>query len=92
MYLRLTRGRFDPTRSDDVIELVPDIVAAIRALPGVQDVRVGIDRASGRTVSLTTLETLEQAQYSRDRLGPSLARLQALGWEAESPEIYEATT
>ena len=91
MYLRLTRDRFDPARYDDVIQIVPDVVAAIRALPGVQDIRVGVDRATGRTLSLTTLETLEHAQFSRDRLGPSLARLQALGWEPELPEIYEAT-
>jgi hypothetical protein len=50
MYLRLTRGRFDPARYDTVVPLVPAITAALRALPGVQDVRVGIDRATGRTL------------------------------------------
>jgi hypothetical protein len=91
MYLRLTHGRFDPARYDDVIQIIPDILAAIRALPVVQDVRVGVDRATGRTLSLTTLETLEHAQFSRDRLSPSLARLRSLRWEPEAPEIYEAT-
>ena len=90
MYLRLTRGRFDPARYDEVVPLVPAITAALRVLPGVQDARVGIDRATGRTLSLTSFETLDQAQCSRDRLGPVLQPLQELGWEAEAPEIYEA--
>ena len=91
MFLRLTRGRFDPARYDEVVPLVPAVIAALRALPGVQDVRVGIDRTSGRTLSLMTLDTLEHAQFSRHRLGPTLAPLEALGWEPEAPEIYEAT-
>jgi hypothetical protein len=90
MYLRLTRGRFDPARYDAVVPLVPAITAALRVVPGVQDVRIGIDRTSGRTLSLTSFETLEHAQFSRDRLGPVLQGLQDLGWEAEAPEIYEA--
>jgi hypothetical protein len=90
MYLRLTRGRFDPARYDAVVPLVPAITAALRALPGLRDVHVGIDRVRGRTLSLTTFATLERAQFSRDRLGPVLEPLQALGWESEVPEIYEA--
>lgn len=38
MQLRLTRGRFDPARYDDVMRAVPDITAAIRALPEVQGI------------------------------------------------------
>ena len=91
MYFRLTRGRFDPARYDAVMPLVPAVTAALRGLPGVQDVRVGIDRATGRTLSLTSFETLEDAQFSRDRLRPVLQPLQELGWEPEAPEIYEAT-
>jgi hypothetical protein len=90
MYLRLTRGRFDPAHYDAVVPLVPAITAALRVVPGVQDVRIGIDRSSGRTLSLTSFDTLEQAQFSRDRIGPVLQPLRELGWEAEAPEIYEA--
>ena len=90
MYLRLTRGRFDSARYDDVIPIVPAITAALRALPGVQDVRVGIDRTTGHTLSLTSFDTQEHAQFPRERLSAVLAPLQALGWEAEAPEIYEA--
>jgi hypothetical protein len=91
MFLRLTRGRFDPARYDAVVPLVPAVTAALQTLPGVQHVHVGIDRATGRTLALTSFDTLEHAQFSRDRLGSVLQPLQALGWEAEAPEIYEAT-
>ena len=91
MYLRLTRGRLEPARYDAVVPLVPAITAALRALPGVQDVHVGIDRATGRTLSLTSFDTFEHAQFSRERLSSVLAPLQAIGWEPEAPEIYEAT-
>jgi hypothetical protein len=90
MYLRLTRGHFDPVHYDDVSQQVPGITAALRALPGVQDVRVGIDRSTGRTLSLTSFDTVEHAQFSRERLSSVLAPFQALGWEPEAPEIYEA--
>jgi hypothetical protein len=91
MYLRLTRGRFDPARYDEVIAAVPDITAAIRALPGVQDVRIGIDRATGRTLSLSTFDTQGHARFARERLGAAIDRMLALGWQPEAPELYEAT-
>jgi hypothetical protein len=91
MYLRLTRGHVNLAHVDEAITMIPDIVAAIRALPGVQDVRVGIDHETGRTLSLITLDTLEHAQFPRERLGPAFDRLLALGWGPEAPEIYEAT-
>lgn len=90
MYLRLTRSHVDPVHAEAVAQHVPGITAALRALPGVQDVQVGIDRATGRTLSLTSFETAEHAPFSRERLSTVLAPLQALGWEPVAPEIYEA--
>jgi hypothetical protein len=89
MYLRLTRGRFDPANYDSMMQVVPEVAAAIRGLPGVQQVQIGIDRENGRTLSLITLDSLEHARFSRDSLGPSLERLRALGWIADDPEIYD---
>ena len=36
MFLRLTRGRFDPACHDEVVPVLPDMVTAICGLPGVQ--------------------------------------------------------
>ena len=41
MYFRLTRGQFDPARNDAIRRVIPDVITAIRALPGVQNVQVG---------------------------------------------------
>ncbi|MEA2514612.1 MAG: hypothetical protein QOF33_1112 [Thermomicrobiales bacterium] len=89
MYLRVTRGRTDPANADAVAQAVPAILAAIRQLPGCQDVRTGIDRASGRTVAVSSFDTLEHAQFTRETIGEPLQRLVAAGWQPEAPEIYE---
>ena len=89
MYLRVTRGRWDPAKHDELVRLVPAALAAIRKLPGCQDARNGVERSTGRTVSVSTFDTLEHAQFSRESLGEPLARLQAAGWQGEAPEIYE---
>lgn len=89
MYLRVTRGHWDPAKHDELARLVPEAIAAIQRLPGCQDVRNGVERSTGRTVTVSSFDTMEQAQFSRDSLGEALARLQAAGWQGEAPEIYE---
>jgi quinol monooxygenase YgiN len=89
MYLRVTRGRWDPAKHDEFVHLVPAAIAAIRKLPGCQDARNGVERSTGRTVTVSTFDTQEHAQFSRESLGEPLARLQAAGWQGEAPEIYE---
>ena len=89
MYLRVSHGRWDPARHDELARLVPEVRAAIQRLPGCQDVRNGVERSTGRTVTAATFDTLEHAHFSRDSLGEPLARLQAAGWQGEAPEIYE---
>jgi len=89
MYLRVTRGRVDPAKSEEAIRLVPAIMAAIQQLPGCRGAQSGVDRATGNSISISTFETLDQAQFSRDRLSEAIAPLLALGWQGEAPEIYE---
>jgi hypothetical protein len=91
MYLRVTRGRLDPAKSDEAARLVPAIVAAMQQLPGCQGVHVGVDRATGKSIAVSSFETQEQAQFPRERLSDALAPLMAIGWQAEAPEIYEQT-
>jgi quinol monooxygenase YgiN len=90
MYLLVTRGRWDPAKHDEFAHLVPAAIAAIRKLPGCQDARNGVERSTGRTVTVSTFDTQEHAQFSRESLGEPLARLQAAGWQGEAPEIYES--
>jgi hypothetical protein len=90
MFLRLTRGHVDPAHADELVRAMPGVVAAIRQLPGMIGIQVGLDRGTGRSVSLITFERLEDARFSRDQLGAGLDPLYALGWTAEEPEIFEA--
>ncbi len=89
MYVRTTHGHTDPAKYDEVSRLVPDIRAAIQQLPGCQGVQVGIDRATGDTVSVSTFDTLEHAQFNRDILAEQMSGLQAAGWQGDAPQIYE---
>jgi hypothetical protein len=95
MYMRVTRGRFaDPTRMDEAVRQVgQDIAAAIGRQPGYQSFTGGIDRASGRTITVSTWDTEEHARWSpADVLGDLVSKLQALGVQTDPPEIFEVTT
>jgi hypothetical protein len=92
MYLRITRGGFDPVASDAVAALVPAIEAALAAMPGHDHTHTGIDRANGRGVTVTTWDTEAHARFSREVLGDVVGKLQAAGMTLEPPEIYELTS
>ena len=89
MILRVTRGHFDPERFDEVNAAIPAVLARVRALPGLQGERTGVNRRSGTSIIFTTFDTMEHAQFSRDILGEPFARIQAAGWQGEAPEFYE---
>ena len=96
MYMRVTRARIDPAKLDEARDKVgQDLVAAVSRLPGYQSYMVGADRAAGRTLSVSTWDTEEQARWSPDAVdavGDILFRLQALGLQVESTEIFEVST
>lgn len=90
MYLRITRGRFDPAKADELLPLTREVNAAVQQLPGVQSIHVGIDRTAGRLAAVSTWDTEEHAQFSRETMaGDVVTRLQALGTQLEPPEVYE---
>jgi hypothetical protein len=93
MYMRVTRGRIDPARADEVSVLGQEIAAAIRRLPGCQGFRAGADRASGRTIAVSTWDTEEHARWSpAEGLGGLVLRMVALGVQLDPPEVFEVTT
>jgi hypothetical protein len=93
MYLRVTRGRIDPARLDQLSGQVgQDVGAAIRRLPGFQSHMGGADRASGRTIAISTWDTEDHARYPPEALGEVLSRIRALGVQVDPPEIFEVTT
>ncbi len=89
MYLRVTRARVDPARTDEVLPLSQATAAAMRRQPGFQGFYHGVDRSSGTSVVLSLWDTEEHARVSRAALGDIIPRLQALGVQMEPPEVYE---
>jgi hypothetical protein len=93
MYMRVVRGRLDPSKlSDQAGQLGQDLAAAIRRQPGFQSSLGGVDRASGQSIVVSTWDTEEHARYSPDVLGDVITKLRDLGLQADPPEIFEVTT
>ena len=90
MYIRITRGRFDPAIYDQVLPLTQDVGAALQRLPGFQHRHTGLDRTAGVIAAVTVWDTQEHAAFSRDSLGDVVNRIQALGVQLDPPEVYEA--
>ena len=95
MYLRITRGRFDPARYDDLLLLTREVDTAVQAMPGCQRVHSAVDRTGGRLAVVSHWDTLEQASFSREtdaRTADVVSRILALGTQLEPPEIYEVVS
>ena len=93
MYMRIVRARIDPARIDETAarQLGQELAAAVRRQPGCQSFMGGGDRASGQTITVSTWDTEEHARYSPDALGEVMSKIQAVGTQAEPPEIFEVT-
>jgi len=91
MYIRVSRGRIDPARFDEINPVLPDVVAAIKRLPGNQSCVTGLDRTSGQNITVSTWDTEANARFSRDALGSFIPRLQVLSVQLDPPEFFEAT-
>ena len=95
MYLRITRGRFDSARYDELLPLTQEVNAAVQAMPGCQSVHSAVDRTGGRVAVVSRWDTLEQASFSRDTVASTadvVRRIQAIGAQIEPPEIYEVVS
>lgn len=55
MYVRVTRGRLDPSRLDQ--QLAQELAATVKRLPGCQSYTGALDRASGQTVAISTWDS-----------------------------------
>lgn len=69
---RITRGRFDSSRYDDLLPLAHQVDAAVQSQPGNHSCQTAIDRTGGRTLAVSTSDTAEHASLSRD-MAPMLS-------------------
>jgi len=92
MYMRSTRGRWpDPAVIDGEAgrQVLQDLIAAVKRLPGNQSYVAGVDRASGQTLAVSTWDTEEHARFTLDAVGDIPSRLQALGLQLQPSEFFE---
>jgi len=90
MYVRITRGRIDPSRYDEMSQLVPAVAASVRRQPGCQSYLQGGDRDGGKIIAISTWDTKEHAALDRmTALKDVMPRVLATGAQLDQPEIYE---
>jgi hypothetical protein len=89
MYLRITRGTFDPAAATAVVPLTEEVRETLARLPGHADALVGLDRAAGRLVIVTTWDTEAHARFPRGWFVDLVTRLGGAGTRLEPPEVYE---
>ncbi len=89
MYLRISRGRFDTSKYDELLGLTEAILAAVRSQPGFQSYHGGANRAAGTLVAVSGWDSEEHANFPREALGAILPRLQTVGVQLEPADIYE---
>ncbi len=89
MYLRISRGRFDTSKYDELLGLAGDILTAVSSQPGFQSYHGGVNRAGGTLVAVSGWDSEEHANFPREALGAIMPRLQALSVQLEPADIYE---
>ncbi len=90
MFIRVTKAINDPSKLDEVLAVVREAgLTRMRESPGFRNASVGVDRATGGGVVVSTWDTLEQASFVNSP--EFVARLQSLGTQAEPSAIYEVT-
>ena len=86
MYMRVTRGRLDPTRAAMYRRAAGEqLLPALRGLPGFWGVYGGVDAVTGALCVVTLWETREQAAAP----GTLRPMLEALGVGLGLPEVYQ---
>jgi hypothetical protein len=91
VYLRVSRGHFDPDRYDEVAAALQG-ATAIRTLPGYLSSWWALDQADGTLIALSTWATPEQAAFSRAAANPpdrENVLMAEAGFQLDSPQIFE---
>ena len=88
MYVRVTRGRFEPEQSDAVEALSSEVADAVKVLPGFVAYQGGVNRNAGTTVAISSWEDRGSAEFPREKLGGVISRVAEL-IQLEPAEIFE---
>jgi hypothetical protein len=92
MYVRITRGRFNPSTQADIQRIVDEQLSpALQKLPGFQRYIGGFNSSTGMLIAVSLWDSEEQASFSREAVLSAIPALTALGVTFEPAEAYEVT-
>jgi hypothetical protein len=90
MYVRVTPLTFNPARKQELQRFVEErILPLTRQLSGFRRYTVALDDPSGRGVTLTEWDELQQAQEYRTAVASVLQGVTDLGVTLETSQVYE---
>jgi len=90
MNVRITRGTFDPSTSEEqLIALTEASGDAIKKQPGFVSFQGGLNVQAGTLVAISTWQDEDSANFPREALGPVVSQIKDLGVQLEAPEIYD---
>ncbi len=91
MFVRITPGRSDASRLDEVQRWGDNtLVPALQQMPGFRGYVGGADRQTGRITAISYWDTEEQANRMREVLDQSILRqIAELGVQLDPAEVYE---
>jgi hypothetical protein len=87
MYLRVTRGAFDPSQREAVVAVSKELVREATSRPGVHSCRIGLS-GGGAFIAFTEGDSEDSVILSRESLGDLLPKMAAV-LQLQSPEMYE---
>ena len=85
MHMRVTTGRIDPSRAEEMRRIAEQTVAAGRQLPGCRSFQIAMDRSTGRLVAISTWDSPEQSEAMTQHRRPA----EEAGVQLDPPELYE---
>jgi hypothetical protein len=92
MYVRITRGRFNPATEDDVQRIVEEqVIPALQGLPGFQRYIGMANRSAGTICAVSFWDSDANANFGRDVLMDAVPALMQIGVSLEPAEVYEVT-
>lgn len=89
MYARVTSYRTDPSRESEVMAMIDDVAARVRAIPGVVAVYTSWRSADGAGVTMAIYESQEAAEAAASAAQEIWGSLAEVMTAPPDPQVYE---
>jgi hypothetical protein len=90
MYMRVTPLAYDPAQEETLLQIIDQqLLPVLRQFPGFVSYTGGLDRNTGRGITVTIWQDPDHAAGFRTALGSLVQQFEAVGVRFEPAEIYE---